>query len=941
MSDELLDAIVLGCNYANVLGVIKSIGEGGYSVGLIRHTTTLVKKYPTPDTSSKYTRKWRYVDRANDQAMLEALLGEFNAAPHRAALVAADDYSASFLERYYERLAPFYRLTHWEDIRKSLTFYEDKDHQKAAAQACGLRVAHGTSIKIPRRIERLVIPDDVVYPCILKPELSAGTGMSKALIAVCQNESELRDYFAGVVGNAEGSILCEELLDIECEYTVPGLRLEGEVVVPSFIKKIVTGTGKVKGVTVMGLVEPAETQPDTLARIIDLAHYMGIEGMFDVELIQSNGELFFNEINLRSSAATYGNTGAGVNLPKMVVDYLVGNDWRANNRTIAAPMKFINEKPALACYAQGDMSLDEFRALRDSADIRLLTGDDDAPAKAAFDTYVTNRKIAAGVIAENDGDDDATGETDEGSSAQRARIAKREKELAYLEEFRKTLVVARADDGERGELRETLSAYYLALAGDDGTPYFSAEKIDQHLERAFTKGAVFTAKKDSALVGIATCAIGRIDRAFHKGTAVRLQHFVTLQTDGREAIREELMAAVEMLATAENDPIFFSAARRRKKLFAPLRALGFVDAEMRDGGRTFELTVAKWPAPLTVNMVTVKRNFTNSVLRTYTQKRVDPATIHDSELQSAYKRNFYRFTKSADDEALADMLAAFDDIGATPREYALFGLADKRAKDRVAYITVEGARKLEDRLRAGVDYADDQWRAIKNRWEIYCATRDANARCAELVQTDDDFAHFIREHECCVAKPLERANERFARITPKTSDDRKERLARRFARTPHMIEVELSESNAYPLFHKNYAHSVRLVTKTDAEGSSILFALLNVECTLPESEWLYTRPAYAVIDARTGVVSGPLVDSKTHEKAAVHPRTKIVYPGIALPEWGKLRKIILAGAHAFSNIPLIGWDARYTDQGWAVDDATLRPSFREVQLALGQGIGPL
>ena len=52
LENEMADVVVLGCNYANSLGVIKSIGEAGYKCGLLHHTSILNKKRITPDMAS-------------------------------------------------------------------------------------------------------------------------------------------------------------------------------------------------------------------------------------------------------------------------------------------------------------------------------------------------------------------------------------------------------------------------------------------------------------------------------------------------------------------------------------------------------------------------------------------------------------------------------------------------------------------------------------------------------------------------------------------------------------------------------------------------------------------------------------------------------------------------------------------------------------------------
>ena len=94
MQEKLrIDAIVLGANYANALGMVKSVGEAGFRCGLIHQTSILNKKNETPDMASRYVWQGKYVDRKNDEELLAAILTEFRQEDFKPVLLAADDYS--------------------------------------------------------------------------------------------------------------------------------------------------------------------------------------------------------------------------------------------------------------------------------------------------------------------------------------------------------------------------------------------------------------------------------------------------------------------------------------------------------------------------------------------------------------------------------------------------------------------------------------------------------------------------------------------------------------------------------------------------------------------------------------------------------------------------------------------------------------------------------
>lgn len=378
-----IPVILLGCNFANALGMIKSIGEAGYPCAMVHHTKNPNKSRLSPDMTSSYVYDARYIADKVDEATLEAL-EKNHIYEKKAVLIAADDYSASFIDRYQKRLKNNFRFHRWDGGTGALTSCMEKHKQKALATESGFSVAKNWSVTIAPKGEKAEIPEDVIFPCFLKPEVSAASGMSKELMRRCDTAEELDEYFNQLSENElEGTILIEEFLTIEEEFTIPGARLGEEIIIPSLVRKLITGKGKVTGLTVVGKVEDPDEHRELKEGVSRLVTNMGIQGLFDVEIIRCGEKYYFNEINLRSSAATYAVTGSGCNLAKLCIHHILYKE--VPEYTMTYGKTFVNEKPALRLVVQKDITVKEYKQMKKDCDICLLTGPGDEGSKKNFE----------------------------------------------------------------------------------------------------------------------------------------------------------------------------------------------------------------------------------------------------------------------------------------------------------------------------------------------------------------------------------------------------------------------------------------------------------------------------------------------------------------------------------------------------------------------------
>ena len=377
--------IVLSRNYSTGLGIIRSLGAAGYTVDMV--ASTKKKGSSIIASCSKYVRNSVEVISPKIQGdsgygLIQALMKYNNEDNGRIILFPADDFTASVVDTYRDILKENFVIP---SIRRedteSMVSMMDKTVQGEMARKAGIMTPLEWIIPLQGEI---VIPEDMVFPCFIKP-LQSITG-HKTEMAVCHSKQELEEHLVQMREfYCDRSVLVQEYLDIDKEYDLSGVCLDQEVIIPALIEKTRVARHEL-GVTMSGKMVPVDVLGDTINRIIDLMKQFRYTGMFDLELNLCNGRLYFNEVNLRSGGPNFSYYLNGVNLPDIYVRAVTGSLRNPENEKVKELGRtFVYEKVAWEDYINGYMSRQELKECIDGADFTLLAcKDDPAPGRCFY-----------------------------------------------------------------------------------------------------------------------------------------------------------------------------------------------------------------------------------------------------------------------------------------------------------------------------------------------------------------------------------------------------------------------------------------------------------------------------------------------------------------------------------------------------------------------------
>ena len=362
-------AIVIGRNYTTRLTLARSAGMIGCDVVLIQtdsHKNSTLKI----DGSSRFVVNCHFCPEPHQEQLIETILSYSNVG-RTVLLVPADDYAAFVLDSHLDLLWESFLLPHVNKQQGGLLKIMDKSYQKSLASSVGFHVAKGWVATYSSN--GYVIPDGITFPCFTKP-IESYDGALKTYLKKCSSEKELKELLEIISQSYNLPILIEEFVNIDREYGVQGVSLEKKSICPSVLFK----DSCLRGLTATGRIFPISKIPGLQRKIQDFMEETCFSGIFDIDLFESDGHIYFNELNVRLGANGFALTYGVSNVPGIFMEYQLGrNNGDYNGPKDFFSMSFASEKVLREMYYDRVISFKDYKRIRKEADILSLKYQDD------------------------------------------------------------------------------------------------------------------------------------------------------------------------------------------------------------------------------------------------------------------------------------------------------------------------------------------------------------------------------------------------------------------------------------------------------------------------------------------------------------------------------------------------------------------------------------
>lgn len=373
--------VIIGRNYTSLLGMIRAVSVLNYDIAVIKIGPKISKNikyyikrilFGKPiESYSKYISSYEYSIEPDREDLYKKII-KFNKEQYNnVILIPTDDYAASTLDIYLDKFPNKFLMQNINNKPGKIIEIMDKNIQKEKARKKNLNVANSWIIKkINKEYE---IPKEIEFPIFTKPLISFEG--SKRIMKKCNSMEELTKLLSEIPSNLNCSVLAEEFIEIEKEYAILGCSYDGEIIMPGIIQMKKSGNGSHKGVTLEGEVNSFDSESKLYKDLEKYLKSLKFNGLFDIDLYENNGNIYFNELNLRFGASGYSITKSGVNLPEIFIKRMLNKKTKKIKKI--SKKVFVNEKVNLEDYEAGFISLKEYKDNLQQADFTFVNDKND------------------------------------------------------------------------------------------------------------------------------------------------------------------------------------------------------------------------------------------------------------------------------------------------------------------------------------------------------------------------------------------------------------------------------------------------------------------------------------------------------------------------------------------------------------------------------------
>ena len=380
-------AIVIGRNYTTRLSLIRAAGLVGCDVVVIQ-TQKSQKEIQLIDASSKYVVDCKLSNEPNQRELIDLIL-QYKDDTKKVLLLPADDYAAASIDLYFNELKDTFLFPLVHNKPGGVLQLMDKYYQKKLAQKAGFHVAKGWVCKMMDGVYQ--VPDDIIFPCFTKPQESC-YGHLKNYLRRCDTRKDLENVLSEIAQIYCEPILIEEYVDIEHEYGVQGTSLNGSPIIPGVVLKDKSRLG----LTATGVICPILRIPSLKKKLQSFMEKTHFTGIFDVDLYECKGVLYFNELNVRLGANGFALIYGVGNVPGIFVKEMLGEHYDISTiPELFEDKSFASEKVLKDMYYDNMISYRCFNSYLKEADILSLKYKaDNGPYKAfcSNNTFLPLRK---------------------------------------------------------------------------------------------------------------------------------------------------------------------------------------------------------------------------------------------------------------------------------------------------------------------------------------------------------------------------------------------------------------------------------------------------------------------------------------------------------------------------------------------------------------------
>lgn len=379
--------VIIGVSYSSRLALARAIGILDCDITVIAWGIPGKTSKPI-DAYSKFVNRW-LICHKDENAFIDILKKQCSDLHQKVILIPDCDFSVAMIDSHQDELRPYFLMPNINEQQGAIVDWSDKMKQKHLASSIGLNVANSSVISIEDG--HYSIPESISYPCF--PKALASVAGGKAGMWRCNSKGDLDKSLKEIIHKKMSTVkvMVEDYKSIDKEYAVLGFSDGESVSIPAIIQ-FIEGSRTQKGIALQGKVMPITGFEETIDLFKLFVKKIGLCGLFDIDFYESDGRLYFSELNLRYGGSGYAVVKMGVNLPAMFVESILERKVDSID-TISGVAIYTNERMCYNDLLNSYISPKDYNHYIESSDILFIKDRDDIQPYNEYSKILRKAKV--------------------------------------------------------------------------------------------------------------------------------------------------------------------------------------------------------------------------------------------------------------------------------------------------------------------------------------------------------------------------------------------------------------------------------------------------------------------------------------------------------------------------------------------------------------------
>lgn len=199
-----------------------------------------------------------------------------------------------------------------------------------------------------------------------------------------------------------------------------------------------------------------------------------------------------------------------------------------------------------------------------------------------------------------------------------------------------------------------------------------------------------------------------------------------------------------------------------------------------------------------------------------------------------------------------------------------------------------------------------------------------------------DLKKFLKKHEYFMIKPKDGLGGSGVKKIYSKDINNIEKFYEKLKNENLFLEEYVIQHPKISELCSNSVNTIRIMSFSYNDKSEILFAAMRIGNGYSDVDNFHQGGMGCLIDLESGKLVGKAFN-KNLEYFDKHPISNIKFDGFQIPNWDKIKEMVLEAALINKNIHVVGWDVAVTKDGATFIEGNRRPGFDLVQVLSKRG----